>query len=484
MPKKYLIILLFILLIQLALRIPFLQEPLERDEGAYGYIGQRILANDLPYRDVFDHKTPVIYYIYAFIIKTFGGSILSIRLFSAFYSLLTTFAVFLLTLLLFAAGPALLAAGLYAVFSTGPFIQGTGANTEVFMVLPMVLAFTAFVYGRKQGSSSWIILAGVLSGLAVMIKQMAVFNFLVLLGLAYFEKNSRIKSWLSLCAGFAVFPLFFLIYFALKNVLGDFIYCTILTTRWYSNFYPELTRAQLWDLRLLMIRRPLGEQAILWLGTVLALFFVHKDRDKKGGWLFLWAVGSLVGVAAPLLFFAHYFIQLLPALAILGAYGIYKMFSNGGKGRKVVFAVLLLILAVILFNGEAAYFYLLTPYQISTAKYGVDMFGRAHYYSQDLARIVPREASLFVWSAQPEIYYYLGKRAPTRYIYFFPWMERELRSEVLRSIYQKRPDYIFWTALSPFDKELVDYISKNYVIKKVYYKNTWLLFVRSELARS
>ena len=211
MPKKYLIILLLILLLQLALRIPFLSEPLERDEGAYGYIGQRILAGELPYRDVFDHKTPVVYYIYAFIIKAFGGSILSIRLFSAFYSLLTTFAVFLLTLLLFEAGPALLAAGLYAVFSTGPFIQGTGANTEVFMVLPMVLAFTAFVYGRKQGSSSWIIVAGVLSGLAVMIKQTAVLNFLVLLGLACFEKDSRFKNGLSLCAGFAVFPLFFLI---------------------------------------------------------------------------------------------------------------------------------------------------------------------------------------------------------------------------------------------------------------------------------
>ena len=61
MPKKYLFILLLILLLQLALRIPFLSEPLERDEGAYGYIGQRILAGELPYRDVFDHKTPVVY---------------------------------------------------------------------------------------------------------------------------------------------------------------------------------------------------------------------------------------------------------------------------------------------------------------------------------------------------------------------------------------------------------------------------------------
>jgi 4-amino-4-deoxy-L-arabinose transferase-like glycosyltransferase len=483
-PKKYLIILLLILLLQLALRIPFLSEPLERDEGAYGYIGQRILAGELPYRDVFDHKTPVVYYIYAFIIKAFGGSILSIRLFSAFYSLLTTFAVFLLTLLLFEAGPALVAAGLYAVFSTGPFIQGTGANTEVFMVLPMVLALAAFVYGRKQGSSSWIILAGILSGLAVMIKQTAVFNFLVLLGMAYFEKNSRIKSWLSLGAGFAVFPLFFLIYFALKNVLGDFIYCTILTARWYSDFYPEFTQAQRWDYCLLMIRRPLGEQAILWLGTVLALFFVYKDQDKKGGWLFLWAVGSFVGVAAPLLFFAHYFIQLLPALAVLGAYGIYKMFSTGGKWRKVLFAVLLLFLAVTLFKGEAAYFYRLTPYQISTAKYGVDIFARAHYYSQDLAKIIPQDKTLLVWASQPEIYYYLGKTAPTRYIYYLSWMKQGLRGEVLREIYLKRPDYIFWTALSSFDNELVDFISKNYVIKKVYYKNTWLLFVRKGLAKS
>src|SRR5947208_653777 len=43
------------------MRLPGLWLPLERDEGAYGYVASRWLQGALPYRDVFDHKPPLIY---------------------------------------------------------------------------------------------------------------------------------------------------------------------------------------------------------------------------------------------------------------------------------------------------------------------------------------------------------------------------------------------------------------------------------------
>lgn len=36
--------------------------PLDRDEGAFLAVAQRILHGSIPYRDVFDHKGPGIYY--------------------------------------------------------------------------------------------------------------------------------------------------------------------------------------------------------------------------------------------------------------------------------------------------------------------------------------------------------------------------------------------------------------------------------------
>ncbi|MBI5078715.1 glycosyltransferase family 39 protein, partial [Candidatus Saganbacteria bacterium] len=143
--RKALIFLFFILLTQFTLRVPFLQEPLERDEGLYGYMGQRILAGELPYRDVFDHKPPAVYYIYAGIIKVFGSSLFSIRAAAAVYSLFTTAAIFGVGFLLMGLNGGLLSAFLYALFSGGPLIQGASANTEAFMVLPMVLALWCFL---------------------------------------------------------------------------------------------------------------------------------------------------------------------------------------------------------------------------------------------------------------------------------------------------------------------------------------------------
>src|SRR5215217_3798726 len=51
-------------LIALLLRLPGLRLPLERDEGSYGLIASLWLKGALPYRDLFDHKPPLIYLLY------------------------------------------------------------------------------------------------------------------------------------------------------------------------------------------------------------------------------------------------------------------------------------------------------------------------------------------------------------------------------------------------------------------------------------
>src|SRR5215470_11276925 len=42
---------------------PWLRPVLGRDSGVFLYAGSRILAGQVPYRDVWDHKGPLIYYI-------------------------------------------------------------------------------------------------------------------------------------------------------------------------------------------------------------------------------------------------------------------------------------------------------------------------------------------------------------------------------------------------------------------------------------
>src|SRR5512143_2942089 len=54
-----------IILVVLLLFSPINTPILARDEGVFVYVGRAILEGKIPYRDVWDHKGPLIYYINA-----------------------------------------------------------------------------------------------------------------------------------------------------------------------------------------------------------------------------------------------------------------------------------------------------------------------------------------------------------------------------------------------------------------------------------
>src|SRR5690348_10889005 len=66
----------------LVLRLPTLEMPLDRDASVYAVIG-RSLGNTLPYRDLIDHKQPVVYPVYALLEAIAPRSEVAIRLASA-----------------------------------------------------------------------------------------------------------------------------------------------------------------------------------------------------------------------------------------------------------------------------------------------------------------------------------------------------------------------------------------------------------------
>src|SRR4051794_41504098 len=47
------------------LRVPSLAQPMGPAQGLSAYVGERILAHDLAYRDAWDQKPPGIHYVYA-----------------------------------------------------------------------------------------------------------------------------------------------------------------------------------------------------------------------------------------------------------------------------------------------------------------------------------------------------------------------------------------------------------------------------------
>src|SRR5664280_1568450 len=85
-----------LLLLTMALRVPLLDIPFERDEGGYSYIGWRLGHHELPYRDWIDHKPPAIFWVYRFALSLPLDSIRAVHFVALAFSAAAACALFFL----------------------------------------------------------------------------------------------------------------------------------------------------------------------------------------------------------------------------------------------------------------------------------------------------------------------------------------------------------------------------------------------------
>ena len=159
--------------------------PLERDEGEYAYISWRLAHQELPYRDWFDQKPPAAFYVYRFALSLPFEPVRAIHLVGLLFVVASTCALFFLGLRFVEPFWAWLGAALFALLSADPLVEGTAANTELFMLCPLIFSVVAFLAAaaKTKPRVSFVALAGALTGIAVMFKQVAIVNWFFLAGL-------------------------------------------------------------------------------------------------------------------------------------------------------------------------------------------------------------------------------------------------------------------------------------------------------------
>ena len=148
-------------------------EPLDCDEAAYAYMGHRVLRGDALYRDLTEYKPPLGYWIYTMAVAVGGYSELAIRVMAIPFVLATIAAVWWIAMRLGGPVAAALAAGLYVLLSTDPFLFGNGSNMEHFINLFATLSLAMLIRARDRGDLRWIFAAGVCLGAAALVKQVA-----------------------------------------------------------------------------------------------------------------------------------------------------------------------------------------------------------------------------------------------------------------------------------------------------------------------
>lgn len=421
-----------------AVRLPALHQPLDRDSAAYATLGSELWSGRLPYKDLFDHKQPLTYPVYA-AIDLFGARTASVRVAAMLAAGLAAVAVAFLARPLLGQARALLAAGVVAVVSAVPIVQGFDLNTEHILV---PLAAATVLGSLRFRQHRWAAAgAGLLFGLCVLAKIVAVFlapAVLVPLLCLPGEWRERLRRLATFSVAAAVPVLAVVVVYLLAGDLGSLVEANVTYNRTYvAATSPELSRFVTMDPDVVA-----GLAAIGWAVGLVRLAASSQDRPGVAA-LLLWLTAAWVGAKFGGRDYPHYFATvitpavLLPFLHPLAARRLIPAASLAlGAAPLVVLGYGLQTVP-----GEVSRMFDRGPEEIAFVIYGEQSLVWAEY--EPVGRLIADRAApgddMFVAGPEPGFYWYSGQPVAGRYSYDYPLYLDPAREAEFRTSFCRRP---------------------------------------------
>ncbi len=441
-----------------AVRWRLADTPLERDEGEYAYAGQLILRGVPPYRLAYNMKFPGTYYAYALSLAAFGETPRGIRAGLIVVNALTILLVFGIGRRLAGAWFGAIAAITFAVLSMDASVLGIFAHATHYVLLPAMAGFCLLLGGPRSRPARGGLAAGLLLGAAVIAKQHAALFLplgallVVWRGREQCQTPRNIALEVGALTAGAVLP-FALLCAVLwrQGALASFWYWTVGYARAYvsevpwAGFLPALT---------LGLRDATAVTWPIWLVAAAGLPMLWARRWTSAARVFILGLlaAAFLAVCPGFYFRQHYFILMLPAVALFAAVAIVSTHDFVARFlpvgvAKALAAVALGVLVAIPLVRERALIFQASPREVSRACYGSNPF----IESQQVARYIRARTTaadrIAVLGSEPEIYFYAARRAATGHIYMYPLTERQpyaarMRAEMESQIESARPTYI------------------------------------------
>lgn len=355
MPRGPAVLVLMLAVALLCRWMAFVPAVIDTDEGLYMLQAREWLRGNWPFVAVWDMHPPGAPALIALALAVLGESIRSVRLLGAVCVAVTGTA--LDGLVRAAGGASLLAltAGLAYVVLT-PTLTGLATNTEIlfapFTVGALALAMRLGARALDDGTAPRIrdlVPVGLLIGCGLVIKQVVVFEGCFAFALAVLLPWWRgVLGWRRLPAmavAYAAFCAGPMLLLGLAYLLmGEF------ATLWDALVLAPLrygfARLSAGLAAWVVTAEMLTLAAPLLLAAVATLRPAPEHRRLLVlGWS--WFAVTALGVAAPGMFFRHYFLMLLPPLGLLAALGAWRLAAMLRPGPEhAAVAVLLGLLAL------------------------------------------------------------------------------------------------------------------------------------------
>jgi hypothetical protein len=342
-----------LVLVLLAIRLPSLVQPAGGDQGLYAYAGQRMMAGDVMYRDMWDQKPPAIAFLYSVLLRIWpteaivpAADLVSAGV-SASLLLLLGRRRYSAAIGAGAAAVLLLFGDPYLQRLSGIYVRG---QCEPFIALAVVSSLVLLAYA--EGRRLHLFAAGVALAVAFWLKYNAAAYGLPVVVAAWVwaapngTAGRRVVAdfaWIG--AGFAIVAVVALGYFAVNGALHDWRLATIDYNLRYSNETYEESGSVVRYLVTFPIDR--ARIDMLWfLGGLGALLIAPRARSNRPLAVILaWLLAAVISIAVNgSRSLPNYFVQAAPALAMAAAAGFAALPAYGSRVR---YAVALLLLAAI-----------------------------------------------------------------------------------------------------------------------------------------
>ena len=315
----------------------FAHRLMDGDEAVYASIAALVNQGGHLYADGgVDNKPPGIFWAYAATFDVFGRyQMTAVHFLGLLVTAATCVLLFYMARQIAGTRAGLLAAIFYGVLTAAGNPRLLAANTELFMSLPLTAA--ALLLMRRQ----WL-WSGLLMVVAGAFKQVAAAEVLLLpVGLVLLEsRDTRVGAALKFGAGIAIGLVVGAAALALTGSLAGFWRWTIEPLVGYAagNWTPAVILSRSRDSLIPFVL----DMAVLWIAALAAVVRWQKLQPLERFGV-AWLAVSFLGAIAGGHWSWHYFIQVMPPLALLAALAIDR--ALGLTLRRWVAAVVIVGLA-------------------------------------------------------------------------------------------------------------------------------------------
>jgi len=439
----------------------------EPDEGMRVYCAREFLNGATPYEDFWDHKDPMEWFLCAFLLKLFGDSISGLRLGVVVLRAILIYQLIGLARQLKITRHLWLVGALSLILLTAEPIQGNTAAMEIPALLFFVLAMRFIMTDRNTSNlkrPALLLGSGLSAGLAISIKPTTAVSCLIpLLLLPVFlqrktQRPGKTRLFLDiplLTVGIAIPIIAVAGWCAKKNILDDWLFVLTVCNPAYSQGIPH------WDYLSGVL-----PSRLLFLAPFAGLFLfgiIRRRQDRRiiTHWILLWFVLAIVSICLGWRFYPHYFLLLVPPLALAGAASLDILTDPQKPSDSLLNAVTVFLLIAVLLNGfTVARWYVIEAPRWEPPNMGFFTDDSIVELASYIKETTEPDETIYVLGYCPDILVLSERSSPSRYLFKMPLaaehspIRTEAKREVLQTLRARPPRYFIvmkkdWTPQHP-----------------------------------